>query len=66
MRSCGQRYTRWGVVAVVTALTLGALAPAWCAPDYQELAAKIDEGRLTARLAAARAVSIGGSPNTTA
>ncbi len=50
MRSCGQRYTRWGVVAVVTALTLGALAPAWCAPDYQELAAKIDEGRLTARL----------------
>ena len=50
MRSCVHRRQWLAVAVMVTALVFGVGAPGWCAPDYQELAASIDEGRLTERL----------------
>lgn len=50
MRSCVQRRMWWVLASMAAALILGPVASAWCSPDYQELAARISEGRLTARL----------------
>ncbi len=56
MRKCVHKHQWLAVVIMATALAFGARVPGWCAPDYQELAANIDEGRLSARLKAFEAL----------